>query len=427
MKEIEKPAKRPSEELMGSAGSGAWHPWIPVLLCSALIFATIPLARGIQRYVYYTIGRDVFTNAVLLVIIATSGVLLFCFFFRLRVRRSSQYVWIFVCTGLYIYRTFTLHEHPEEAVHFLEYGILTYFVFRALRSSIGDFTIYLSTFFLVSLIGTLDEFLQWMMPERFWDIRDVGLNAFAGAVFLLGIGKGLRPEMKEKKPGKYAAIMLASTVSVSLLIIGLCLSNTPEVVTRYTTAFDSLSWLREEEPMTEYGYVHTVGKAGRFYSRFRSDELRTVDRMMGRRYGERLKRDIAEGAERDDWIMASSAYRDVLLHEFILHLSEREDHLVTARTDDGTPDPQDAVIALWEDLILQSYYGNTLSHAGLLLSSEVFEDLEERFPGWHEYYKSSVDTALITSFGPWTARIVIAASLCLVWITYGWWKKKLNH
>ena len=46
--------------------------------------------------------------------------------------------------------------------------------------------------------------------------------------------------------------MLCGIISLNLLVLGLCLSNTPETVNNYTSIFESLSWLRNEEPITEF-------------------------------------------------------------------------------------------------------------------------------------------------------------------------------
>ena len=192
--------------------------WFPVVLCSVIIFATIPVARSFQEMVYNTIGREFFTYFVVITVISGSVILIYFLTCRLKIRRRSQYLWIFICTGLYLYNTIQLDEHPEEAVHFLEYGILSYFIFRALGRKVRDTTVYVSALFFVSFIGTMDEFLQWMMPQRFWDLRDIGLNVFAGGIFLLGIWKGINPVTISKPVSKFSVKMLAWIITANLLL-----------------------------------------------------------------------------------------------------------------------------------------------------------------------------------------------------------------
>ncbi len=228
-----------------------WGSWLLVALCSAIIFATIPVARSAQKFVYNTVGKEFFTYFVVLAVITGTALLLYFFVFKLKVKQRSQYIWILICAGLYLYNTFRIDKHPEEAIHFLEYGILSYFIFRALSYSVRDTTVYISALLIASFVGTMDEFLQWIMPNRFWDFRDIGLNIFASSVLLLGIWKGIRPKIINKPIKKISLKILAGIFTVNLLFIGLCLSNTPDNVKQYTAAVEILSWLRNEETMTE--------------------------------------------------------------------------------------------------------------------------------------------------------------------------------
>ncbi len=106
----------------------------------------------------------------------------------------------------------------------------------------------------VLFVGTTDEFLQWMMPRRYWDFRDVGFNMLGGGIFLLAIWKGIKPKIISEPVRKLSIRMLTGIIIVNLIFLGLCLSNTPSSVKRYTDALNILSWLKNEEPMTEFGY-----------------------------------------------------------------------------------------------------------------------------------------------------------------------------
>ncbi len=408
------------------SGVWDWSSWLPVVLCTVIIFATIPVARSFQKLVYSTIGREFFTYFVGVTIIAGSVILLYFLIFRLKVRQRSQYLWILLCAGLYLYNTFQLDKHPEEAVHFLEYGILSYFIFRALGRRIRDTTVYISALFFVAFIGTMDEFLQWMMPQRFWDLRDIGLNVFAGGVCLLGICKGINPEIINKPVSKFSVKMLAGIMSANLLFIGLCFANTPDIVKRYTSFTDSLSWLRDEESMTEFGFMHKDEDIGILYSRFMTEELKDFDINKGGYYGEILKSDIKRGMDHDDLITAHPLYMDKFLYEFLIHLARRENNILNTLENDKANKSRAAFKALKENLILERYFGNTLDLSGLHISDEIHLELKGLSSSWREEYSSNAGAQLITSFSPGTVRIVIPFSLALVWITYGVWRKKIK-
>ena len=397
-----------------------WSSWLPVVLCSVIIFATIPFARSFQKLVYDTIGREFFIYFVGVTIISGSVILFYSLIIRLKVRQRSQYLWILLCAGLYLYTTIQLDEHPEEAVHLLEYGILSYFIFRALGRSVRDTTVYISALFFVSFIGTMDELLQWMMPQRVWDLRDIGLNTFAGGIFLLGIWKGIRPEMIHKPVRKVSMKLLAWIITANLLFIGLCFANTPDIVKRYTSVADSLSWLLDEESMTEFGYMHTDKDIGVLFSRFRIEELKDIDIHKGVYYGNILKWNIIRGMDHDDLIKAHPPYKDKFLYEFLIHLARRENNLLKTIEDDKT---RHAFIALKEDLILQRYFGNTLDLSGLRIPDEIYRELTELSSSWREDYSSNAGARLITSITPRAVRTVIILALALVWILYGFWRR----
>ncbi len=76
-------------------------------------------------------------------------------------------------------------EIPEERVHFLEYGILGYLV---LNATINSWSLpVFSSFIIVSMIGGGDEIIQWFLPSRVGDMRDVFMNSFGG---LMGVTIG---------------------------------------------------------------------------------------------------------------------------------------------------------------------------------------------------------------------------------------------
>jgi len=232
--------------------------WVWTFLYALLIFFTIPVSRKIQGFIYNLFGRQFFTYSVLFVVGCVLVVFLYFFIFKLKIKNISQYVWIVICAGLYIYFTIRLKRFPEEATHLIEYGLLSYFVFKALSHRIHDWTVYITTILIVSFIGTVDEVIQWMTPRRYWDFRDVGINILGGVILQLTIWKGIKPDVINKPLKKLSLKILIIVFSVDLIVLGLCLSNTPKAVNSYTAVFQSLSWLRAEEPMSKFGFLKTM-------------------------------------------------------------------------------------------------------------------------------------------------------------------------
>jgi hypothetical protein len=80
---------------------------------------------------------------------------------------------------------------PEERVHLLQYGVLAGLVFGALllgrrartsgaqKGLVGEVRAAVAAVFLASGAGWVDELIQGLLPNRHYDLRDVGINALA--------------------------------------------------------------------------------------------------------------------------------------------------------------------------------------------------------------------------------------------------------
>ena len=402
-------------------------PWLWVILCSIAIFSTVPVARGLQEFIYDAVGREFFTYFVLFAGGSGLAALLYFFIFRLKTRNVSQYLWLFICAGVYAWFTVQLgKQHPEEAIHLLEFGILSFFVFKALSHRIHDRTVYITAVLIVLFIGTTDEFIQWLTPQRVWDYRDIGTNTVAGGIFMLGIWKGIKPEIISGPVKKISVKMLAGTATLNLLFMGLCLSNTPDVVNRYTAVFNNLSWLRGEEVMTEYGYKHKDPEIGAFYSRLPLEKLKETDLINGEKYGKIVLRgkSAADGYEKLSGIY--TPYTNPFLDEFLKHISRRDRELENlAVTDDPGEKIETANIVYRENLLLESYFKNTLKHSGSALPGKKIKDLRETVSLWKGDYTSGAGK-IITSFSLKTAWLYIVGLLVAIWTSAAYWKRRLN-
>jgi hypothetical protein len=75
-------------------------------------------------------------------------------------------------------------ELPIEKVHFLEYGFLSFLVFRALHNDVKNKLLYPLSALIVFCLGFLDEGIQYLLPNRVYEFRDVMLNATSGVLGL---------------------------------------------------------------------------------------------------------------------------------------------------------------------------------------------------------------------------------------------------
>jgi len=94
----------------------------------------------------------------------------------------------FGITFAYLWALARVGVPPEERTHLIEYAVVAAFMYRALveRRRNGrtvpapDALTVLGTTFL----GLLDEGIQWLLPGRVFDVRDVFFNFLAGVMFM---------------------------------------------------------------------------------------------------------------------------------------------------------------------------------------------------------------------------------------------------
>ena len=76
-----------------------------------------------------------------------------------------------------------------ERTHLIEYGVVAILIYQALTERLRNGRKVPSpaflTMILTALLGLLDECIQFILPNRVFDIRDVGFNALAGAMAIL--------------------------------------------------------------------------------------------------------------------------------------------------------------------------------------------------------------------------------------------------
>lgn len=77
-------------------------------------------------------------------------------------------------------------EIPEERTHLVEFGVVAVLLLEALteralhggRVPVPAVTAITATV----VVGAIDEGIQWLIPNRVFDVRDVAFNALAGAM-----------------------------------------------------------------------------------------------------------------------------------------------------------------------------------------------------------------------------------------------------
>ncbi len=174
-------------------GPARCRAWGMALLYIAFVYTTIPVMPVIWHAMsIYTDGSLQYLANFLL---AGFGVLfLWRLWSRNRLRRWQPYVALALVVPVYAYLLHQLAAFPAVRLHLVLYGFMSWVLYSALRLDLSPRRAYLVSLVATALLGLVDECIQWVLPQRFFDIRDVQLNALAGALGLLVLRFVVEPE-----------------------------------------------------------------------------------------------------------------------------------------------------------------------------------------------------------------------------------------
>jgi len=91
--------------------------------------------------------------------------------------KAKQFLLIISPLLLLTYLSLSLDVWVER-IHFIEYAVLGLLISRAVDVRTLNGIIY--TGCLITLIGAVDEIIQWFLPNRVGDMRDVFMNSVGG-------------------------------------------------------------------------------------------------------------------------------------------------------------------------------------------------------------------------------------------------------
>ena len=153
--------------------------WFWALAVLVAIYSTLGLAGTLAGVLRERNLLDAsFALAFLLVVLAIVGS-------ALKRRSGQREIWValgvMAVFGMVVVR---MGIGPEERTHLFEYGLLAVLVHHALteraRNGRRVPVPAVLTVAATALLGWLDEGIQALLPNRVYDIRDVGVNALAG-------------------------------------------------------------------------------------------------------------------------------------------------------------------------------------------------------------------------------------------------------
>jgi hypothetical protein len=364
MDDLQKPTRTPSAAEFIAA---AW---------AAIIYATIPLVRLAREWFVERWGQAPIGYTVIAILVIAAAVAIFRLRRLARHPRPATVAWLVAIAAVMVWWTTRLWDHPEEAVHFLEYGLLGILLYLALRPRFPDASAYLSAALLGTLVGTVDEIIQWITPGRYWDFRDIVLNGGASTLALAALWPLLPPRRRASARSWRLPCRLAAA---QIVLLTLCLANTPVRVAWYAERIPGMEFLKWPlNDMAEYGHRHHFPGLGAFNSRFTLEELRILD--AGRASEVAAILDQYPRGLYAVFLRDYPAARDAFVHEARVHIFSRDRNIAQrGRRAEGSRDMRrHATVALREDQILESFFTNSLRASRFRLSRAKRTELERQ-------------------------------------------------
>lgn len=152
----------------------------------AIVYATVPVFPDVWRRLRELTGPGIAHLGTILV----AGSALYLAVRAWRRARIEVALWrlpvLVLVLGLYAWLLSVFGRYPAERLHLLEYGVMAVVLLRALSLHRQHPAAYAYAWALVltTIIGFGDETIQWILPQRFFELKDVALNVAAGSLGL---------------------------------------------------------------------------------------------------------------------------------------------------------------------------------------------------------------------------------------------------
>lgn len=365
--------------------------WTLVGAWVTLIYITVPVARELRNWIDTEIGSwsfvvFAFGSIAVAVIISVRSLLT-------RRLPLSAWVWLIGALSLFALYIYELRDIPEEALHVFQYGMLSILVYRAMTHHLRNYNIYIAASLMVGMFGIIDEYIQWFVPDRVFDLRDIRTNFFAGLLAQLTIMGGLRPKIISFAHSSKATSYTCYLAATALFLFAIAFQNTPDRVARYASHFPSLSFLLESgSHMAEYGFLHQDIEVGEFKSRFSLEMLESLDGRRGSEVATILDQYIP--ADYLEFLGRYSLIKDPYAHEIGVHLYRREAYLNLARSTSKRSSDY-FTISYRENQILEKYFASAITMSKKKWEEPTLREVEEMV-SYSEKYFSPVSENLIT-------------------------------
>ena len=149
--------------------------WIIILIYVSFVYISLPYFPVFVAFLKNYISKD--TLNILSLFFCISFFLVLSIWIYDKQYKFAEYIFIISPLIILTYMSFSLDVWAER-VHFIQYGLLGLLVSRAYK--ISSFIMFLASCLFLMTVGLVDEIIQWYLPNRYGDIRDVMMNSLGG-------------------------------------------------------------------------------------------------------------------------------------------------------------------------------------------------------------------------------------------------------
>lgn len=173
--------------------------WIYVGLMMTCILLTLPTTPILWEWATENLGRWVNDIGYLLFL----GLFACVGFYAGRQFSGTNKKALLLLSGfslVYFYLLRYQCKFPAERLHLVEYGLLAFLLYRALRLYFPSGKAYIIGFLIASGFGFIDELIQGILPNRVYETRDAMTNILAAGLGLLALRLVINPDRMRDGP-----------------------------------------------------------------------------------------------------------------------------------------------------------------------------------------------------------------------------------
>ncbi|HYN08329.1 MAG TPA: VanZ family protein [Vicinamibacterales bacterium] len=357
-----------------AAGAGRL---ILALAFGAAVVLTSPFVADVRDALRRSAGAN-YTLALNLIVFGAVALAGAAAVFRIRYRRLFRYSAIaaaFLAGAIYAWA----NALPGvERFHFIEYGLVTFLFYRAAlpraAASAGslpaDLSLVVVPTIAALIVGTADEWVQWFVPRRYGEVRDIFLNAAAIGCGLLFSFGAEPPEGLRSRPTRRSLSLMTSLAAAAVLALGAFLWS------------------------VHLGYLVEDDEIGAFRSRHTSPQLLASSADRAARWGGGPPPDAGTVTREDQY-----------LTEGIWHVQARNEAWASQ-----------AIEAAWhENRILEKYFAPVLRAGHAWPAAQRADAGARRGPDTGRRFESRAERYPLLTWDKWTfvSVVVVLATLLL--------------